>query len=59
MSTHIIPLSIEKRKSPKNIPNTIMSIAMGYFFFCYGLKYECEIAVVNEPSVFEPLKIVK
>ena len=25
-------------------------------FFCQGLKYEFETAVVNEPSVFEPLK---
>ena len=31
-----------------------MSAAMG--FFPEGLKNEFEIAVVNEPSVFEPLK---
>ena len=31
-----------------------MSAAMG--FFPKGLKKEFEIAVVNEPSVFEPLK---
>ena len=31
-----------------------MSAAMG--FFPWGLKNEFEIAVVNEPSVFEPLK---
>ena len=30
-----------------------MSAAMG---FSYGLKHEFETAVVNEPSVFEPLK---
>ena len=30
------------------------SVAMG--FRCKGLKNEFEIAVVNEPSVFEPLK---
>ena len=30
------------------------SAAMG--FFSWGLKNELEIAVVNEPSVFEPLK---
>ena len=28
-----------------------------YGFFYWGLKNEFEIAVVNEPSVFEPLKI--
>ena len=27
-----------------------------YRFFCWGLKNKFEIAVVNEPSVFEPLK---
>ena len=31
-----------------------MSAAME--FFCYGLRNEFEIAVVNEPSVFDPLK---
>ena len=31
-----------------------MSAAMG--FFSQGLKNECETAVVNEPSVFEPMK---
>ena len=31
-----------------------MSAAMG--FFSKGLKSEFETAVVNEPSVFEPLK---
>ena len=34
--------------------NIIMSAAMGYF--TYGLKNEFETAVVNQPSVFEPLK---
>ena len=38
-----------KRKSHLIIPNIIMSAAM-------GLKNEFEKAVVNEPSVFEPLK---
>ena len=33
----------------------IMSAAMG--FFSRGLKNEFETAVVNEPSVFEPLKL--
>ena len=31
-----------------------MSAAMG--FFSKGFKYEFERTVVNEPSVFEPLK---
>ena len=34
--------------------NMKVSAAMG--FFSYGLKNEFEVAVVNEPSVFEPLK---
>ena len=39
----------------KNItPDYSKSAAMGYF--SYGLKNEFETAVVNEPSVFEPLK---
>ena len=43
-----------KRKPPEIIPNTIMSTAVG--FVCQGLKNEFELAVVKEPSVFEPLK---
>ena len=43
-----------KRKSPEIIPNRILSAVMG--FFGGGLKNEFEIAVVNEPSLFEPLK---
>ena len=51
MSTHNIPFSISKTRSTLNHPK---SAAMG---FCYkGLKNEFEIAVVKEPSVFEPLK---
>ena len=38
----------------KNTLNYPKSAAMG--FFSYGLKNEFETAVVNEPSVFEPLK---
>ena len=39
----------------KNItPDYSKSAAMEYF--SYGLKNEFETAVVNEPSVFEPLK---
>ena len=37
-----------------NILNYPTSAAMG--FFSKGLKNEFETAVVNEPSVFEPLK---
>ena len=40
-----------KRKTTLNYPK---SVAMG--FCSYGLKNEFETAVVNEPSVFEPLK---
>ena len=49
-----MPLSIQRRKSLSIIPNTIMSAAVG--FFSKGLKNEFETAVVNEPSMFEPLK---
>ena len=38
----------------KNTLNYPKSAAMG--FFSKGLKNELETAVVNEPSVFEPLK---
>ena len=31
--------------------------AMGYFFSFKGLKNEFETAVVNEPSLLEPLKV--
>ena len=35
-------------------PNYLKSASMG--FFSQGLKHEFETAMVNEPSVFEPLK---
>ena len=38
----------------KITPDYSKSAAMG--FFSKGLKNEFDIAVVNEPSVFEPLK---
>ena len=38
----------------KNCLNYLKSAAM--VFFSKGLKNEFEIAMVNEPSVFEPLK---
>ena len=50
MSTHNIPFSIQTRKSPLNIPN------LQLWDFSNGLKNGFETAVVNEPSVFEPLK---
>ena len=49
MRTHTIPFSICKGK----IINYPKSAAMG--FFSKGLKNEFETAVVNKPSVFEPL----
>ena len=51
MSTHNIPSSTMKKKIILNYPK---SAAMGFFF--QGLKNEFETAMVNELSVFEPLK---
>ena len=51
MSTHNIPLSIKRKKITLIYPK---SAAMG--FCSKGLKNEFETAMVNEPSVFEPLK---
>ena len=47
MSTHNITFSIFKRKS---------ALIIQLMEFCKGLKDEFETAVVNKPSVFEPLK---
>ena len=52
MSTHNIPFSIQKKK--KNHPK--LSQISSYGTFSKGLKNEFETAMVNEPSVFEPLK---
>ena len=41
---------MNKKKHPK------LSQICSYGFFSKGLKNEFETAVVNEPSVFEPLK---
>ena len=49
MNTHNIPFVI-KRQITLNYPK---SAAMGFFT---GLKNGFETAVVNEPTVFEPLK---
>ena len=51
MSTHNLPFSNMKMKKTLNYSK---SAAMG--FYSKGLKNEFERAVVNEPSVFEPLK---
>ena len=50
MSTHNIPFSIQNRKI------TIIPKLQLSDFFPKGLKKEFEITVVNEPSVYEPLK---
>ena len=52
MSTHNIPFFNMKKKKTLNYSK---SAAMG--FYSKGLKNEFERAVVNEPSVFEPLKL--
>ena len=43
-----------KMKTTRNYPKYINVCSFG--IFCQGLKNEFEIAVVNEPSVFEPPK---
>ena len=48
MKKHNIPFSIYKKK-------TILNRQTG--IFSKGLKHEFERAVVNEPAVFEPLKL--
>ena len=47
MNTHNIPFSIYKKEISQICSQGIIS---------WGLKNEFEIAVPNEPSVFEPLK---
>ena len=49
MSKHNTQFSMLKKEITLNYPK---SAAMGFF---QGLKNEFEKAVVNEPSVFEPL----
>ena len=52
MSKHNIPfLNIKKEYHPK------LSQICNYGICSKGLKNEFETAVVNEPSVFEPLKL--
>ena len=50
MSTHIIPFSIKKEN------HTQLSQICRQGIISKRLKKEFETAVVNEPSVFEPLK---
>ena len=50
MSTYNISFSIYKKKIAQKHPK---SAAMGVFL---GTQEEFETTVVNEPSVFEPLK---
>ena len=49
LSKHNIPFSIKKRKPPL--------IILNLWDYPRGLKNEFETTVVNEPSVFEPLKV--
>ena len=46
--------TIIKKKIAEIIPNTIMSAAMGFFLLRTGERVRKTL--VNEPSVFEPLK---
>ena len=50
--THNIPLPNLNKLLTQNYPEYKNVCSLG--FFCWGLKNEFEIAVVNEPSVFAP-----
>ena len=50
MSSHKIPFSIYKHNYPK------LSKICSFGIFSKGLKNEFETSLVNEPSVFEPVK---
>ena len=52
MNTHNIPFLIKKKKEN----HTQLSHICSQGIFSKGLKNEFETVVVNEPSVFEPLK---
>ena len=54
MKVYCVLLLESPHMKKKNTLNYPKSAAMG--FFPKGLKNEFEIAVVNEPSVFKPLK---
>ena len=51
MSTHTIQFHDEIRKNPKYL----FSLAIGRLL--QGLKKEFESSTVNEPSLFEPLRL--
>ena len=53
MNTHNIPFFNIKRKITLNYPKN--KNICRYGLFSKGLKNEFETAVVNDPSVFEPL----
>ena len=50
MSTHNVPFSLKKENHPK------LSHFCSYRLLFKGLKNKFETAMVNEPSVFKPLK---
>ena len=50
MSTHNVPFQYKK----ENYPKLLQICSNGIFF--KGLENEFETAMVNEPTVFEPLK---
>ena len=52
MSTHNIPFSILKKMKKKIILNNPK-----YWILFKGLKNEFKTAMVNKPSMFEPLKV--
>ena len=52
MNTRNMPY--QYKKLTRNYPK--FNKVCRYEIFCLGLKNEFEIAMVNEPSVFEPLK---
>ena len=53
MSTHNLPFSIKKNRKESH-PE--LSIICRNGFYPRDAKFEFETAVVNEPSVFKPLK---
>ena len=52
MSTHNITFPIYKKNITLNLAKSAV-----WVFFSIGLKNEFQTAVVNEPPVFEPLKV--
>ena len=54
--TQNIPFSKQKKKKKRKENQPKLSQICCYWIFSKGLKNEFERAVVNEPSMFEPLK---